>query len=89
MNLLFLPQLYQIIILDGGAETCALGKGWEIIFIPNSRRENVVWFDHEAAVKRNLPILSAITAVDLPDGTSILLVIHEGIYNESANHNSS
>ena len=30
--------------------------------------------------------MSAITAVDLPDGTSILLVIHEGIDNESASH---
>ena len=42
--------------------------------------------NHEAAVKRNFPIVSAITAVDLPDGTSILLVIHEGIYNKSASH---
>ena len=39
-----------------------------------------------AAVKRNLPIVSAITAVDLLDGTSISLEIHEGIYNETANH---
>ena len=46
----------------------------------------MVGFDHEAAVKTNLPIVSAITAVELPDGTSILLVIHEGIYNESASH---
>ena len=41
--------------------------------------------DHKAAVERNLPIMSAITAVNLPDGTSILMVIHEGIYNETAN----
>jgi len=31
-------------------------------------------------------MVSAITAVDLPDGTSILLAIHEGIYNETKNH---
>ena len=30
--------------------------------------------------------MRTITAVDLPDGTSILLVIHEGIYNESASY---
>ena len=30
--------------------------------------------------------MSAITAEDLPDGTSILLVIHEGIYFETANN---
>ena len=74
MNLLFLPETYHISILDGGADTCVLGKGWEIISIHSSRKANVVGFDHEAA------------AVDLPDGTSILLLIHEGIYNETANH---
>ena len=84
MNLLFLPEIYPI--LDSGADTCVLGKGWEILSIHSSRRENVFGFDHEAALKRNFPIMSAITAVDLPDGTSILLVIHEGIYNETANH---
>ena len=71
MNLLFLPEIYRISILDGGADTCVLGKGWEIISIHISRWSNVVGFDHEAAVKRNLPILSAITAVNHPDGTSI------------------
>ena len=33
-----------------------------------------------------LPIVSAITALDLPNGQSILLVIHEGIHNETSNH---
>jgi predicted transcriptional regulator len=43
----------------------------------------VVGFDHETAVKQNLPIVSAITALDLPNGQSVLLVVHEGIYNET------
>jgi hypothetical protein len=34
----------------------------------------------------NLQIVSAITAVDLPDGTSVLLIAYEGIYNHTANH---
>ena len=85
-SLLLLPEKYHISILDGGADTCVLGQGWEILSIHNSRRANVVGFDHETAVKRNLPIVSAITTVDLPDGSSILLVVHEGIYNETANH---
>jgi hypothetical protein len=46
----------------------------------------VVGLDHETAIKRNLPIVSAMTAIDLPSGQSILLVIHEGIYNETAMH---
>jgi hypothetical protein len=86
MNLLFLPENHHISILDGGADTCVLGKGWEVLSIHNSRRANVVGFDHETAIKRNLPIVTAITAIDLPSGESILLVIHEGIYNETAAH---
>jgi hypothetical protein len=31
MNLLFLPENHHINILDGGADTCVLGKGWEVL----------------------------------------------------------
>ena len=86
MNLLFLPEKYHISILDGVVDTCVLGKGWEVLSIHNSRRANVVCFDHEAAIKRNLPIASAITVLDLPNGSSILLLVHECIYNETSNH---
>jgi hypothetical protein len=86
MNLLFLQENHHISILDGGADTCVLGKGWEILSIHNSRRANVVGFDHETAIKQNLPIVSAITAIDLPSGESILFGIHEGIYNQTAAH---
>jgi hypothetical protein len=60
-----------------------LGKAWKILSIYNSRRANVVSFDYEAAVKNNLPIFSA---VGLPNGQSILLVIHEAIYNDTPKH---
>jgi hypothetical protein len=86
MNLLHLPEKYNINILDGGADTCVLGQGWEIHFVHNTRRANVVGFDHEAAVKRNVPIVSAITAVELPDGISVILIVHEAIYNDTSNH---
>jgi hypothetical protein len=66
MNLLFLPENHHISILDGGADTCVLGKGWEVLSIHSSRRANVVGFDHDTAIKRNLPIVSAIFAIDLP-----------------------
>jgi hypothetical protein len=86
MNLLHLPEKYHINILDGGADTCVLGQGWDVLFVHNTRRANVVDFDHEAAVKRNLPIVSAITAVDFPDGISVILTVHEAMYNDTANH---
>jgi phosphoserine aminotransferase len=76
MNLLHIPERYHISILDGGADTCVSGQGWEVISVHNTRRANVVEFDHEAAVKKNLPIVSAITAVDLPDGISVILIVH-------------
>jgi hypothetical protein len=86
MNLLHLPEKYHISILDGGADTCVLGQGWEVLSIHNTRKSNVVGFDHEAAIKRNLPIVSAIPAVDLPDGISVILIVHKAIYNHTANH---
>jgi hypothetical protein len=86
MNLLHLPEKCHISILDGGADTCVLGQGWEVLSVHNTRRANVVVFDHEAAVKRNIPIVSAITAVDLPDGISVILIVHEAIYSDTANH---
>jgi hypothetical protein len=52
--------------------SCVFGF-WEVLSIYKSRRENVVGFDHEATRKRNLPIVSASTVVDLPVGTSIIL----------------
>jgi hypothetical protein len=51
MNLFHLPEKYSISILDGGADTCVLGKGWEVLYVHNTRRANVVRFDHEAAVR--------------------------------------
>jgi hypothetical protein len=86
MNLLHLSEKYHISILDGGADTCALGQGWEFFSVHNTRRANVVGFDHEAVIKRNLPIVSEITAVDFPDGISVILIVHEAIYNDTDNH---
>jgi phosphoserine aminotransferase len=86
MNLLHLPEKYHISILDGAADTCVLGQGWEVLSVHNTRSANVVGFDHEAEVKRNLPTVTAITAVDLPDAISVFLIVHEGICNDTANH---
>jgi hypothetical protein len=55
-------------------------------FCSNTRRANVVGFDHEATVKRNLPIVNAITAAGLPDRISVVLIVHESIYNDITNH---
>jgi hypothetical protein len=47
---------------------------------------SLVGFDHETALKRNLSKVSGITAVDLPDRISVILIVHKSIYNDIANH---
>jgi hypothetical protein len=86
MKLPILQDGYHMSILDGGADTYVLGKGWKVLSFQDSRRINVFGFDHMAAVKRNLPIVTAITEVDLPDGSSILLNESEATYNDTGNH---
>jgi hypothetical protein len=49
-----------------------------VLSLHNTRRAKVVSFYNEAAMKRNFPIVSAITTFDLPIGSSVLLVVHEG-----------
>jgi hypothetical protein len=89
MNLLFLAESIHTRILNQGADACVLGKGLEVLSIYSSTRENVVVFDHETTIKRNLPIVSAITALDLTNGKSVILIIHESIHNETSNHSLS
>jgi hypothetical protein len=86
MNILHLPKKYHISILDGSVDTCVLGQRWEVLSVHNTRRANVVGFDHEAAVKKNLPIVSAITAVDPQHWISVILTVHEAIYNDTPHH---
>jgi hypothetical protein len=67
MNLLFLSESYHISILDEVADKCELGKRWEVLSFHNSRRANVISFYHEASMKHNLPIVSAIPVHYLPN----------------------
>jgi hypothetical protein len=83
MNLLHLPAKYHTSILDGGANTFVLEQGWEVLSVRNTRKANVVGFDHEAAV---ISIVYASTVADLVDGISVILIVHEAIYNDTANN---
>ena len=76
---------YNMCIIDSGADTNILGKGWTVISEHPTRKANVIGFDSELAIKKNLPIVTAITSVDLPDNTTILLRAHESVYNKSCN----
>jgi hypothetical protein len=48
-----------------------LGKGKELLSIHNSRRSDLVGFDHEINIKQNLPIVSDISEFDLPNRQSV------------------
>ena len=50
-----------------------------------TRKVNVIGFDQKIAIKKNLPIVTAVTAVDVGDKTH-LLRIHEAVHNESSPH---
>ena len=86
MNMVMLKPHCHLTIIDDGADTTVLGKGWHVETRHPIRKANVVGFDRDLAVKRGLPIVSAVTAVDLPDGRVILLRAAEAIYNETSDH---
>ena len=74
-------------IIDSGADSTIAGRGWHVVEVHPHRRANVTGFDSDAAVKRNLPIVTAITAVETSiDGPRILIRTHETVYNESSEH---
>ena len=51
-----------------------------------TRRVRVVGFDKEIATKNNLPIVTAVTIVDVPKHGPVLLQVNEAVLNESADH---
>ena len=84
LNLLKLDAKDNIAITDDGADTSVIGQGWSIISQDPFCKATVVGFDHQAAQKTELPIVTAVTAIDLPDNTTVLVQIGEAIYNSRA-----
>ena len=68
------------LLIDGGCDTCLVGNGF-IIESTTSRTVDVQGFADDIKVE-SLPIVSAVTAVDV-DGEVILLEIHECIAVEN------
>ena len=86
LNSLTIPSNTFTAIMDSGADTCILGKGWHVVEQHPTRRVKVVGFDKELATKNNLPIVTAMTVYELPDGDRILLQVNEGVLNKTADH---
>ena len=83
-NLLNVDSPYKKCIMDNGADTSVIGKGWLVVAY-TQMKANIVGFDKKAAVKKGLPIVSAVTAVDIENKT-VLLRIHEAVLNDAAHH---
>jgi hypothetical protein len=49
----------------------------KVLSAHNTRRANLVGLDHEATVKRNLPIVSAIYLVAISYDILVILIVHE------------
>ena len=73
LNILQLGHKDHIAISDDGADTCVIGQGWYILTTDPIRKVTVLGFDHDIAQRTGLPIVTAVTALDLPDKTTILV----------------
>ena len=63
---------------DSGADTTMIGDNC-IVLSTTDRLVTVVGFESAKAVVPNLPIVTAATAVDLPDGETVILIFNEAI----------
>ena len=86
LNSLTLPVNFKTSIMDSGADTCIIGQGWRVVEMHPTRRVRVVGFDKEITTKNNLPIVTAMTIVDVPKHGPVLLQVNEAVLNESADH---
>ena len=72
---------HSIAIIDSGADTCILGKGWFIQYTHPTRKVNVIGFDENLPGRHKLSVVTGISAIDLPNNEVLLIRVHEGIHN--------
>ena len=66
-------------IIDGGADTCVIGRGWRITDI-TMRTANVVGFDSRCFTPTPLPIGSACAIIET-DAGPVMVRVHEAVLN--------
>ncbi len=68
-------------VTDNGADTTVMGDGWLILGdLATAPRANLVGFDKDAK-KKGLPIVSGAIKVITSDGDTMILRVHQGVYN--------
>jgi hypothetical protein len=70
-------DIYEYAYIDSGSDTCGIGGEAWIIDTITERKVQVTGYDTLNTVKEDVPIVSAITAIDLPTGETILMRVNE------------
>ena len=84
-NNLNVDPTHKKCIMDGGADTTVIGQGWTVVAETN-RKVNVIGFDKKSAIKKGLPMVTAVGAVDIDKDNTILIRVHEAVNNASSPH---
>ena len=85
MNSMAIEANKKLVILDDGANMAVIGNGWEVIAKHPTRKARDIGFDHKAAVKRNLDIVSTCTVVEIND-EPIFFQINETVCKQAAQY---
>ncbi len=77
---------YDFAIVDSGANSCGVTRNAWKVTAHTGRTTSVSGFDSNMIELQDRPIVSAKTAVDFPDGTTLIVCLHEAtLLEDSAN----
>ena len=68
---------YDYAFIDTACDTCGLGGSAWVLDTMTKRKVQVAGYDQLHTIKDNVPIGSGITAIDLPNGETLLLKVNE------------
>lgn len=66
-------------VLDSNADTCVAGSNC-IIIEYTDQVTNVSAFTNQLDTLQNIPIITAATALDNHDGSTVILILHQALY---------
>ena len=72
--------------VDTAADMCSIGGDAWVLDTISNRSTDLAGYDTSSTVKTNIPIGNGITAVDLPNGETILLKVNEATILGPAGH---
>ena len=68
-----------------GADASNVGQGWTVV-AKTKRKVNALGFNKKSAIKKGLPIVTAVGTVDFDKDNVILVRVHEAINDASSSH---